>query len=99
MTQHTPGPWRSYSSGCARVVYGKDSIGADRRIAEMIGRDDEANARLIAAAPTMLEALQKTLAAIKQREAEGDLLWTTPGETAGETLRNAIEDATGTRPE
>lgn len=57
MTDHTPGPWYDVA------FYGNHSIGSvDVRVAEVVlnGVYDlkgEANARLIAAAPDLLEAL------------------------------------------
>ncbi len=55
MTAHTPGPWEvEPKDGC---VYKADS---DRLIANVAGPSErEANARLIAAAPFMLDALRK----------------------------------------
>lgn len=48
--------WEYHNSGCCDAVYAKDSLGADRRICEMIGPDGPANARLVAAAPELLAA-------------------------------------------
>jgi hypothetical protein len=59
-TQHTPGPWASNSADSFELgVYG-----SGYRIAKMTGGEinrDIANARLIAAAPDLLEALQGML--------------------------------------
>jgi len=46
--EHTPGPWRIADSDC---VYGGDN----KELAHMVG---EADARLIAAAPALLAALE-----------------------------------------
>jgi hypothetical protein len=60
-TQHTPGPWKfgSISNG---DFYKRNIAGADGyHVALTSSRDDaevDANARLIAAAPELLEALQ-----------------------------------------
>ena len=58
-TSHTPGPW-TLAPNC---VYGIHVFGPDGGvIAQIQGRDEpqhQANARLIAAAPEMLEALSK----------------------------------------
>jgi hypothetical protein len=54
---NTPGPWHLGKRGGNPAIYGKDGT----EIAEILhGLTDEwrANARLIAAAPEMLEALQ-----------------------------------------
>ena len=59
MTQHTPGPWavrRAWSNGepCDMLVVQSGVT----PIADVVG---DANARLIAAAPEMLEALHRVL--------------------------------------
>jgi hypothetical protein len=59
--KHTPGPWQSCNyDGRCRVI-----LGDDLRIAVVLGDHDEsaANARLIAAAPDLLEALELWLSA------------------------------------
>ena len=62
MTDHTPGPWHVIEA-CYEAYRGSHSIGSvDVRVAKVArnGVDDvegEANARLIAAAPDLLEAL------------------------------------------
>ncbi|HGM6575099.1 TPA: hypothetical protein ACXNIX_005133 [Pseudomonas aeruginosa] len=62
MRKHTPGPWGQDKWGSLQTEGGQDvllrgittiSAGSDERIAEA-----EANTRLIAAAPELLEALQ-----------------------------------------
>lgn len=61
MSKHTPGPWNVDYSGPARIAI----VGAGDRILAFCnlqcedGDMDEANARLIAAAPDMLEALEE----------------------------------------
>lgn len=60
---HTPGPWEAADRGDYGDFDGNSRVvlGDDRRIAvvQHSGTDeDEANARLITAAPDMLEALQ-----------------------------------------
>lgn len=57
--KHTPGPWTPDNSAFCECVYAKDSLGADRRICEMIGPHQKANSKLIAAAPTMLAVLHQ----------------------------------------
>ncbi len=54
----TSGQWTFENSGLADVVYGKDSVGADRRICEMIGVDSESNGKAVAAVPTLLEVCE-----------------------------------------
>jgi hypothetical protein len=57
MTQHTPGPWRHEWSGFDFEVTQTDGV----CVADLINQEDaqetEANARLIATAPDMLEVL------------------------------------------
>jgi hypothetical protein len=62
LTEHSPGPWNSscYGDGSfivrghyGRIVCTRDRVPFPRR------EESEANARLIAAAPELLEALQK----------------------------------------
>lgn len=57
MSKHTPGPWRSFERGVT-FHYWVVKV-ANRVIAKITGEDQEANARLIAAAPELLEALEK----------------------------------------
>ena len=62
---YTPGPWEAIGS---KIIRGKMAIAA-QWIArtDLVGTRDaenEANARLIAAAPDLLEALQNTMAAL-----------------------------------
>lgn len=71
MPQHTPGPWSTHMCDDTSIV---DRDGRD--IAQICGdyrHPDiwpvtEANARLIAAAPEMLEALKIALAAFKAQD-------------------------------
>jgi hypothetical protein len=54
-TQHTPGPWKTNGDPYVSTADGKRSIAfCDTRQAH----EDRANARLIAAAPDLLEALK-----------------------------------------
>lgn len=61
MSKHTPGPWTAYKRpepvGFAEweIYYGTDT----ECVAEVV--HEEANARLIAAAPELLEALQAVI--------------------------------------
>lgn len=59
MTKHTPGPWR-YVDGyfdCDVWAGNKKVLSYERHPTD----EDRANARLVAAAPAMLEALQRLL--------------------------------------
>jgi alkylhydroperoxidase family enzyme len=63
MSKHTPGPWAVGPD--LEVFYALNGVGITRplKLTSMAGRteEDRANARLIAAAPEMLEALQDLL--------------------------------------
>ena len=56
MSKHTPGPWRTYDiyGNGWNEVFGPKSPGNDR-----ITVDSKEDARLIAAAPDLLEALER----------------------------------------
>lgn len=86
MSAHTPGPWTIYPE-----TDGTDICAVDYTpglpIRQIIARPDRganwiANARLIAAAPELLEACRKALYALKGREHD-------------QFLRDAIAKATG----
>jgi hypothetical protein len=76
-TKHTSGPWtiecgKNYSN----EIVGKSKTGKDwvlaRTTAAKVGRDqDDANARLIAAAPDLLEALKILATQAESHGAEG----------------------------
>jgi len=59
-TKHTPGPWGVWSIGGSQVIT-DNAMG--RHLAKIINGapEHEANARLIAAAPELLEALELAL--------------------------------------
>lgn len=86
--KHRPGPWQACNyDGRCRVI-----LGDDMRIAVVLGDHDEsaANARLIAAAPDLLEALERCLNFIENTESEmGDTL------ECGDKARAAIARAKG----
>lgn len=101
---HTPGPWEYHNSGFCDVVYTRgEKLGDGDRICEMYGPNTEANARLIAAAPELLEACKAVFAALmKEAEKDGTTIWIGPPhqfswvhETAPERLATVIEQATG----
>lgn len=87
-TQHTPGPWKAYSTGLARSGFPEYQIHwseIGECVAEVVHGTE--NARLIAAAPDLLEALKLAL-----RQNEHDMVMT------GEECRQcfaAIAKATG----
>ena len=54
--QHTPGPWTTQINHCNHAVVSPD--GFDIALVSASGFDSESNARLIAAAPELLAALE-----------------------------------------
>lgn len=70
-TKHTPGPWSIFRDGDNLII---ETIPLNRfsAIAEITGgrglEEDEANARLIAAAPELLEALEQILTRFTEKE-------------------------------
>lgn len=97
--KHTPGPWH--------LVNGTQIRSAKHQIAKvwmMRGSEGVANARLIAAAPDLLEALQESLAALEYVveqaggpgcEHEGGVVCFCKENTAIGAARAAIAKATG----
>lgn len=70
MSQHTPGPWHAVANGGdddderLRIIVARDRYGDSSAIGEVYDPDPcngdiEANARLIAAAPELLEACKQ----------------------------------------
>ena len=95
-TAHTPGPWRA---GASTFYPGLDGPLTMRVYTdhpptefEVTGDNIAANARLIAAAPDLLEALVK----IEPHLGRG--YGPVEGETLGEIARSAISRATGEAP-
>ena len=92
MSNHTPGPWMHVPSGGNHdyLVY-PEATGRDVAIV----RDfSEANARLIAAAPEMLEALKVVLIALGD-EPHSDYPLCTDEDCAACMVEAAIAKATG----
>jgi hypothetical protein len=62
MSKHTPGPWKFVIHNRVEIVGPKDSSGWPMQVVYNCGMPDDAtaiaNARLIAAAPELLEALE-----------------------------------------
>lgn len=58
-TKHTQGEWKVSPANKTRVLVDRDILISDARVTIPIGREEaEANAKLIAAAPDLLEALK-----------------------------------------
>jgi len=95
-TKHTPGPWCAFAGFvAAETTEGKKAVckmsypGAVVFAAECGTLEDSANARLIAAAPNMLKALQQIVADYDYEKGNCK-----PHTLAGHAKR-AIEQATG----
>ena len=93
---HTPGPWNLSKSGDGKsITIGEGQSSWGTRVGEVY-RDDidsdeaDANARLIAAAPEMLEALIDAYKIIRRHE-NPDL----PGSAELRSIKALIERATG----
>ena len=113
MSKHTPGPWtyaleygpniteppRITTIGrCANYVIGlpSDYPGGNYRDGDPSG-DEEADARLMAAAPELLEALETLERWLRQAGEEdgGNFDWETINRDEGAKARDAIRQATG----
>jgi hypothetical protein len=60
-TKHTPGPWHVIDFAGFRSIHNEPFYCAVNLLDEAYCENAEANAKLAAAAPTMLEALQRAL--------------------------------------
>lgn len=97
-TKHTPGPWRvDERLSCAAIATSKGDLTYIYRhtgIAEAITVDElKANASLIAAAPTLLEACKAMLAVYENAPVEITAWW----ESQISMLRAAIAKAEGSK--
>ena len=96
-TKHTPGPWTidpRYVNEPVQEVYGPDCVVGDARAGfvpqndrerKLAGEVAHANARLIAAAPELLEALRELAAlvdAIRSGDYQPDSFTTQPARAA-----------------
>lgn len=86
-TKHTPGPWFVTGTGLSRYVEGRVRPGVLQEVAwcgaTEVQDQMEANARLIAAAPELLEALKAVISVADRATVEFDM------------ARAAIAKATG----
>ncbi len=86
MSTHTPGPW-VYDEG---IVYPQEDHAGQAWIADIRGAvDADANARLIAAAPDLLQALKDILHTLEQEQDVYDGADGTP--RANEAMRYLAE--------
>lgn len=100
-TKHTPGPWTRKRAipdddTISRLVFAGDDLIATVHDLEDAGHEAFANARLIAAAPELLAALQELVAEWDARHADEDHRTGYTLDTWGVQLaRAAIATATG----
>ena len=67
MSKHTPGPWELWGTASPSQVIAAENY----FVAQTLGRNDEANARLIAAAPDLLVACKELLEVWEEAPAYG----------------------------
>lgn len=97
---HTPGPWTFFERDSMKYLVGADGQGFAHTVGLLEPRDT-ANARLIAAAPALLEALEATLPSLESCDVpdlpnEGDVVfWLERRDHALQQARVAIAQAKG----
>jgi len=103
---HTPGPWKVaenlFGNTASYEVYAnvetKSGKGGYTRICQITPRDQKANARLIAAAPDLKEALEwyaENVLNCRKITAEGDKARHDLDHDGGKRARMALEKARG----
>ena len=104
MTKHTPGPWTIHGSDNATPHVMRDGAADIHDLNKLIcampaeisqSFNSWANARLIAAAPELLAALEHIAEGMKGRIVNGDMLTTMMKVDAERMARAAILKATG----
>ena len=97
MNGHTPGPWREGIEGNNRV-YSPDGRGDDSGLIAVVYKG-RGNIRLIAAAPDLLEALDRLLGAYIALARSGDCgSWSPENDDEVVSARAAIANAKGDTP-
>jgi hypothetical protein len=100
-TKHTPGPWQIRSGGNTGKFFVEQSQGAEVTICfvDTNLRSNEANARLIAAAPDLLAACESGLAALVAYGARcgnaGEKIISEECRVQAAFVRSALEKARG----
>ena len=100
MAEFTKGPWKVEHDGpslpiITAIVDGRWDFVAT---VEHAGGADEANARLIAAAPDLLEALQEYMSAFGQALEANDITFNLQQQDADAMARAALAKARGEQP-
>ena len=94
-TKHTKGPWKiGLNPGPMIYTLGGVSQIADARGVAVTRDESKANARLIAAAPELLEALIKLAAGYRELTGNDPELMTEPAFSEYQDALNAIANAT-----
>lgn len=99
-SKHTPGPWRVRKNQVAGVEYieyeyAKGCYGDIARVKNLVGKEESnKNARLMAAAPDLLDACWEALRWIEEQRADA-YLKTGSYPIVVRTLKDAIAIATG----
>lgn len=88
---HTPAPWKIDAAHSSRVLLINDAKGY--AVGEIVDTRNPANARLIAAAPDLLEALCTALPFVEDHE-DGDIYKRGTIARAVSQIKAAIEKAT-----
>jgi hypothetical protein len=88
---HTPAPWKIDGAHSTRVLLINDAKGY--AIGEIVDTRNPANAKLIAAAPDLLEALLTALPFVEDHEGS-DIYKSGAVARAVKEIRNAIDRAT-----
>jgi hypothetical protein len=91
--QHTPGPWRTDDHYHGAILGDGNQVAMATMNGCLPAETRDANARLIAAAPELLEALQQALFSLGHTGANHDL--DNMHRPAWEMIRAAIAKATG----
>ena len=88
MSKHTPGPW-AYENYRGTVHVFIDNEGGTPSICKLVGNDKDANARLIAAAPDLLEALEYYVEKVADLSRYGVMIETSLREKAEAAIAKA----------
>lgn len=91
--KHTPGPWQEHKFGEA-VYTNKKRVCVTSTQRTTASEEDKANAKLIAASPSMLQTILDTYIAL-QMQANRDVLFACHTDGTRASLRNQISVATG----
>ena len=99
MAAHTPGPWEVHASGlsilASEIEAGENTRYRPRTCLANLAVDNVANARLIAAAPELLAALDTVVGQVWDLDVYGEEEMRARMRRIGQIARAAIAKATG----